>query len=57
MPDPGEASRLYQCALEERRQVRNRADELIPSEAVEALDHISREVDRTHAELMEALYA
>ena len=57
MPDPAEATRLYQAALEERRIVRDRADGLIASEAVEALEHIDAEVDQTYAVLMEALYA
>lgn len=49
-----ELIRLYQSALEERRTVRDRSDQLIASEAVEALEHIDAEVERTYADILTA---
>lgn len=46
---PGEAARLYQAALEERRTMRDRGDD-----EPGRMDEINREVERTSDELWEA---
>ena len=46
-----EKTRLYQAAIEERRMVLDRADSLIASEAIEAIEHIEREVEQAKSEM------